>query len=146
MTKIWDDLFTSYRKYKWMNVDNPEYEPLESGVMSKDEIRKLKARDYAEKNKEKIKIKRLEKIVDNLRAENKTLRENQKQVRVEEEKSELLNRIEELEESNQTLLKERNSKADSYMKENNGLIRELEKREKDFEEFKNAVRVIMRFL
>ena len=59
-----------------MDVDSPQYEPLENGVMSKDDIKKLKTKEYNEKNKDKQKIKRLQKIVDNLRAENKTLKEN----------------------------------------------------------------------
>ena len=60
-----------------MDVDSPQYEPLENEVMSKEEIKKLKTKEYNEKNKDKNKIKRLQKIVDNLRAENKTLKENQ---------------------------------------------------------------------
>lgn len=59
-----------------MDVDSPQYEPLENDVMSKEEIKKLKTKEYNEKNKDKNKIKRLQKIVDNLRAENKTLKEN----------------------------------------------------------------------
>lgn len=59
-----------------MNVDSPQYEPLENEVVSKEDLKKLKAKEYNEKNKDKQKIKRLQKIVDNLRAENKTLKEN----------------------------------------------------------------------
>ena len=59
-----------------MNVDSPQYEPLENDVVSKEDLKKLKAKEYNEKNKDKNKIKRLQKIVDNLRAENKTLKEN----------------------------------------------------------------------
>ena len=59
-----------------MDVDSPQYEPLENDVMSKEDIKKLKTKEYNEKNKDKQKIKRLQKIVDNLRAENKTLKEN----------------------------------------------------------------------
>ena len=59
-----------------MDVDSPQYEPLENDVMSKEDIKKLKTKEYNEKNKDKNKIKRLQKIVDNLRAENKTLKEN----------------------------------------------------------------------
>ena len=59
-----------------MNVDSPQYEPLENEVVSKSDIVRLRAREYAEKNKEKIKIKRLEKIVAELRQENKALKNN----------------------------------------------------------------------
>jgi hypothetical protein len=59
-----------------MNVDSPQYEPLENEVVSKEDLKKLRAKEYNEKNKDKQKIKRLQKIVDNLRAENKTLKEN----------------------------------------------------------------------
>ena len=59
-----------------MDVDSPQYEPLENEVVSKEDLKKLKAKEYNEKNKDKQKIKRLQKIVDNLRAENKTLKEN----------------------------------------------------------------------
>ena len=146
MSNIWDDLFESYRRYKWINVDNPQYEPLESWVMSKDEIKKLKAKEYADKNKDKLKIKRLEKIVDNLRAENKTLKENQKQVWVEDERAWLLSRIEELEETNQTLLRERNSKAEKNTNEYNALANKAWEIEKEFAEFRKAVWVIMKYL
>ena len=95
-----------------MNVDNPQYEPLESGVMSKDEIRKLKAREYAEKNKDKLKIKRLEKLIAELREENKTLKENNNpyvlvpddfEALVKSEK-ELKEKVEQLEETNRALI------------------------------------------
>jgi len=127
---VWDDLFTSYRRYKWMDVDSPQYEPLENEVMSKEEIKKLKAKEYNEKNKDKNKIKRLQKIVDNLRAENKTLKENptlwnfawmEVKVMQPEEKDILMNRIEVLEQ-------------------------EVEEREKDFEELKNALKVLVKYL
>lgn len=127
---IWEDLFTSYRRYKWMNVDSPQYEPLENEVVSKEDLKKLKAKEYNEKNKDKQKIKRLQKIVDNLRAENKTLKENptlwefawmKVKVMQPEEKDILMHRIEVLEQ-------------------------EVEEREKDFEELKNALKVLVKYL
>lgn len=128
MTKVWDDLFASYRKYKWMDVDSPQYEPLQNEVMSKEEIKKLKIKEYNEKNKDKNKIKRLQKIVDNLRAENKTLKENKvvgnfawMEVQVASRETVLEARMETLE-------------------------KELEQRERDFAEFKQAIKVIMRFI
>lgn len=130
MTKLWDDLFTSYRRYKWMDVDSPQYEPLENEVVSKEDIKKLKAKEYNEKNKDKQKIKRLQKIVDNLRAENKTLKENptlwefawmKVKVMQPEEKDILMHKIEVLEE-------------------------EVERKEDEFEELKKALKVLVKYL
>lgn len=130
MANIWDDLFTSYRRYKGMNVDSVQYEPLENEVVSKEDIKKLKAKEYNEKNKDKNKIKRLQKIVDNLRAENKTLKENPTlwdfawmhvKVMQPEEKDILMNRIEELEQ-------------------------EVERKEDEFNELKNALKVLVKYL
>lgn len=113
-----------------MNVDSPQYEPLENEVVSKEDLKKLKAKEYNEKNKDKQKIKRLQKIVDNLRAENKTLKENptiwefawmKVKVMQPEEKDILMHRIEVLEQ-------------------------EVEEREKDFEELKNALKVLVKYL
>ena len=127
---IWEDLFTSYRRYKWMDVDSPQYEPLENEVVSKEDLKKLKAKEYNEKNKDKQKIKRLQKIVDNLRAENKTLKENptlwnfawmEVKVMQPEEKDILMNRIEELEQ-------------------------EVERKEDEFNELKNALKVLVKYL
>ena len=128
MAKLWDDLFTSYRRYKWMDVDSPQYEPLENDVMSKEDIKKLKTKEYNEKNKDKQKIKRLQKIVDNLRAENKTLKENKSlgnfawfDVQLADEKTILEQRVEILQ-------------------------NDLDTVEDNFREFKNAVKVIMKYL
>lgn len=127
---IWEDLFTSYRRYKWMNVDSPQYEPLENEVVSKEDLKKLKAKEYNEKNKDKQKIKRLQKIVDNLRAENKSLKENptlwefawmQVKVMQPEEKDILMSRIEFLEQ-------------------------EVERKEDEFNELKNALKVLVKYL
>ena len=113
-----------------MNVDSPQYEPLENEVVSKEDLKKLKAKEYNEKNKDKNKIKRLQKIVDNLRAENKTLKENptlwefgwmQVKVMQPEEKDILMHRIEELEQ-------------------------EVERKEDEFEELKNALKVLVKYL
>ena len=130
MASIWDDLFTSYRRYRGMNVDSVQYEPLENEVVSKEDLKKLKAKEYNEKNKDKNKIKRLQKIVDNLRAENKTLKENptlwnfawmEVKVMQPEEKDILMNRIEELEQ-------------------------EVERKEDEFNELKNALKVLVKYL
>lgn len=122
MTKLWDDLFTSYRRYKWMDVDSPQYEPLENEVVSKEDLKKLKAKEYNEKNKDKQKIKRLEKLVAELRAENKTLKENHNPYVLVPDDFEAL------------------------VKSEKELKAELEQREKDFDEFKAAVKVIMKYL
>ena len=130
MSNVWDDLFASYRKYKGINVDSPAYEPLENEVVSKETLKKLKAKEYNEKNKDKAKIKRLQKIVDNLRAENKTLKENPTlwefawmkiKVMQPEEKDILMHRIEELEQ-------------------------EVERKDEEFGEFKQAVKTIIKYL
>ena len=127
---IWEDLFTSYRRYKWMDVDYPQYEPLENEVMSKEEIKKLKAKEYNEKNKDKNKIKRLEKLVAELRQQIKEQKDNENvvignfawlDVKVADEETILKSRVEMLE-------------------------NELDQRERDFDEFKAAVKVIMKYL
>ena len=145
MSNIWNDLFESYRRYKWMDVDSPQYEPLENGVVSKDDLKRLKAREYAEKNKDRLKVNRLQKIVDNLRAENKTLKENQKAILIDD-REELLRRIDELEESNEKLLRERDSKNDGWVNENRALRMELERMTQNLNDFKEAVKIIMRFI
>ena len=68
-----DDLFESYRRFKGVNVDNPQYEPLGKVVVNKETLKKLKAKEYNEKNKDRLKIKRLEKIVAELREDKKEL-------------------------------------------------------------------------
>ena len=130
MAKVWDDLFASYRRYKWMDVDSPMYEPLENGVMSKEDIKKLKAKEYNEKNKEKLKIKRLEKLVESLRAENKALKEGNEYLAANQQVTWLL-----VPDDFEALV---NSEKE--------LRAELEQKEKDFEEFKQATKVIMKFL
>lgn len=130
MAKLWDDLFESYRRYKWMNVDSPMYEPLENGVMSKEDIKKLKAKEYNEKNKEKQKIKRLEKLVEGLRAENKQLKANNERLSNNQQVTWLL-----VPDDMEALV---NSEKE--------LKAELEQKEKDLAEFKEAVKVIMKFL
>lgn len=130
MAKLWDDLFESYRRYKWMNVDSPMYEPLENGVMSKEDIKKLKAKEYNEKNKEKQKIKRLEKLVEGLRAENKQLKANNERLSNNQQVTWLL-----VPDDMEALV---NSEKE--------LRAELEQKEKDLAEFKEAVKVIMKFL
>lgn len=128
-----------------MDVDSPQYEPLENGVVSKDDLKRLKAREYAEKNKDRLKVNRLQKIVDNLRAENKTLKENQKAILIDD-REELLRRIDELEESNEKLLRERDSKNDGWVNENRALRMELERMTQNLNDFKEAVKIIMRFI
>lgn len=118
MSKVWDDLFINYRKYKGRDVDSPQYEPLGNEIVNKDTIKKLKAKEYNEKNKEKNKIKRLEKIVEQLRYENKQLKENLKD---EEPKTEQVLRL-------------------------NDLVTQLERKNYEFEEFKKWVRIILKYL
>lgn len=125
---IWDDLFTSYRRYKWMDVDSPQYEPLENEVMSKDEIKKLKAKEYNEKNKDKNKIKRLEKLVAELRERNKELEKANIQDEPQLQKvldydreNELTDKIHKLQMANT-------------------------QKEIEFAEFRNAVKVIMKYI
>lgn len=113
-----------------MDVDYPQYEPLENEVMSKEEIKKLKAKEYNEKNKDKNKIKRLEKLVAELRQQIKEQKDNENvvignfawlDVKVADEETILKSRVEMLE-------------------------NELDQRERDFDEFKAAVKVIMKYL
>lgn len=79
-----DDLFESYRRYKWMNVDNPQYEPLSSWIDPKD-LKRLKAKEYAKKyndeHKWELKCKRLEKMIAELREEKKELESKKEEVR-----------------------------------------------------------------
>lgn len=113
-----------------MDVDSPQYEPLENEVVSKEDLKKLKAKEYNEKNKDKNKIKRLEKLVAELRQQIKEQKENENvvignfawlDVKVADEETILKSRVEMLE-------------------------NELDQRERDFDEFKAAVKVIMKYL
>lgn len=106
------------------------YEPLENGVMSKEDIKKLKAKEYNEKNKEKQKIKRLEKLVEGLRAENKQLKANNERLSNNQQVTWLL-----VPDDMEALV---NSEKE--------LRAELKQKEKDLAEFKEAVKVIMKFL
>ena len=56
------------------------------------------------------------------------------------------NRIKELNESNLALLKERDTKSNRYNDEKISLQKEIQQKEEDFEEFKKAVRTILKFL
>lgn len=71
MSKVGDDLFVAYRKYKGMDVDSPQYEPLENSVVSKEELKKLKAREYNKKYNEshkwELRCKRKDKVIEELR-------------------------------------------------------------------------------
>lgn len=118
MTNIWNDLFASYRKYKGKDIDSPAYEPLENEVVSKETLKKLKAKEYNEKNKEKNKIKRLEKIVDQLRRENQELKEN---------------------------LKNEKPTRDELLRVND-LLTQLERKNYEFEEFRKGVRMVLKYL
>lgn len=109
-----------------MDVDSPQYEPLENEVMSKEEIKKLKAKEYNEKNKDKNKIKRLEKLVAELRERNKELEKanipDEQQLQLDYDRvNELTDKIHNLQMAST-------------------------KREMEFAEFRNAVRVIMKYL
>ena len=113
-----------------MDVDSPQYEPLENDVMSKGEIKKLKTKEYNEKNKDKNKIKRLEKLVAELRQQIKEQKENESvvignfawmDVKIADEQTILKQRVEILE-------------------------NDLDTVEDNFREFKEAVKVIMKYL
>jgi len=102
-----------------MDVDSPQYEPLENEVMSKEEIKKLKAKEYNEKNKDKNKIKRLEKLVAELEKANIP---DEQQLQVDYDRvNELTDKIHKLQMANT-------------------------QKEIEFSEFRAAVKVIMKYL